>query len=693
VVGDYHSNPIIDSTIYEVELDGGGIVEVASHTIAESIYDSTTEGFDFLELDSIVEHYNFMGDYTFLVRWKDLSEDMVDLKLLKSSYPIQLSQYVKDHDLSDDPQFTWCKHVLKKERHFKKIKSQIHRRFKFGIQLPRTVDEALDLDAKSGTNYWQMALKKEMGNVEVAFHFEPSGKPPPGYKYIRCHVVFDVKADGTRKCRFVAGGHLVDAGDILTYSSVVSRDSIRILLTIAALNGLDILSTDIQAAYLYAQPKEKVCFIAGPEFGVNKGKLIIIVRALYGLKSSGAAFRSKLASDLRELGYRSSLADADVWLKNRGDHYEYLCIYVDDVLLLSKNPDEFMTKFKNLYKLKDGFNKPRTFLGAEISYLEVSENDGKRSQVFGISSKEYILRAISNFTPLVQNCGLALSSSAVGPIRTDYHPENDDSELLTGDLLTLYQSLLGTFRWLVELGRIDIAHSVAIMSTYLSCPRWGHLVELTHILSYLKKFPDYVLLFDPTYPKLNSPVPTFDPQEWKEYYPDAEEAQPLNAPEPKGHPVTIHAYVDADHAGDLKNRRSHSGILIYVNNAPVIWLSKKQKTIESSTHGAELVATRMAVELVESLRYKLRMFGVPIDGSTIMFCDNASVVHNSSRPDSVLKKKHNSISFHRIRECVTAGFITIVKIGSSSNLADLLTKSLSGIVTETLTKAILCKLE
>jgi hypothetical protein len=124
-----------------------------------------------------------------------------------------------------------------------------------------------------------------------------------------------------------------------------------------------------------------------------------------------------------------------------------------------------------------------------------------------------------------------------------------------------------------------------------------------------------------------------------------------------------------------------------------VWVSKKQKTIESSTHGAELVATRMAVELVESLRYKCRMFGIPIDGSTIMFCDNASVVHNGSKAESTLKKKHNSISFHRIRECVAAGFITIAKIGSSFNRADILTKALTGITTNFLSGEILYKLE
>jgi len=119
--------------------------------------------------------------------------------------------------------------------------------------------------------------------------------------------------------------------------------------------------------------------------------------------------------------------------------------------------------------------------------------------------------------------------------------------------------------------------------------------------------------------------------------------------------------LDSDHAGDLHNRRSHSGVIIYLQSAPIIWFSKKQTTIETSTHGAELVATRAAIELIEGLRYKLRMFGISINGPATVYCDNESVVNNATRPDSVLKKKHNSISYHKIQESVAAGIIVVYK--------------------------------
>jgi hypothetical protein len=86
---------------------------------------------------------------------------------------------------------------------------------------------------------------------------------------------------------------------------------------------------------------------------------------------------------------------------------------------------------------------------------------------------------------------------------------------------------------------------------------------------------------------------------------------------------------------------------------------------------------RICVEMLEALRYKLRMMGIPIDGAANVFCDNKSVVTNSTIPTSTLKKKHNSIAYHRVREAIAAKILQVAKVHTSENLADLLTKPLS----------------
>jgi hypothetical protein len=113
-------------------------------------------------------------------------------------------------------------------------------------------------------------------------------------------------------------------------------------------------------------------------------------------------------------------------------------------------------------------------------------------------------------------------------------------------------------------------------------------------------------------------------------------------------------YVDADHAHDLVTRRSITGILVMLNNAPVRWVSKRQKTVEISTYGSELVASRIAIELILEVRYMLRSLGVVLDGPSLMLGDNMSVVLNTSIPSSFLKKKHNAIAYHRVREAIAA---------------------------------------
>jgi len=145
--------------------------------------------------------------------------------------------------------------------------------------------------------------------------------------------------------------------------------------------------------------------------------------------------------------------------------------------------------------------------------------------------------------------------------------------------------------------------------------------------------------------------------------------------EPLGNVVKIRAFVDANHAGNLKTRRSHSGILIYINNSPVIWYSKRKNTIEASSFGSEYIALRICTEMVEALRYKLRCFGVPMDGPVDIMCDNRSVVINSSAPTSMLNKRHNTICYHKVREAQAAGTIRVGWIKGYYNLADLFTKT------------------
>ena len=118
------------------------------------------------------------------------------------------------------------------------------------------------------------------------------------------------------------------------------------------------------------------------------------------------------------------------------------------------------------------------------------------------------------------------------------------------------------------------------------------------------------------------------------------------------------------------------GIHIFCNRAPSIWHSKRQNGVEMSTFVSELIATKNSVELIAVLGYKLRIFGVPIDGSTDIFCDNEAVYKNASTPEYQLRKKHHSISYHMSREAVASGACRMAKEDTDTNLSDLFTNVL-----------------
>ena len=726
LVGVASSNPITDTRMYNVEFVDGSMAEYSLNTIVENLYANIDdEGNLHSIINNIIDHRvdpsavkKDEGTYKsnsgtirkrittkgwkILIEWKDGSTSWIPLKDVKESNPIQLAEYAVEAGIDDEPAFAWwTRQVLRKrDRMIKAVQHRmIKRDIKFGIRIPRTVKEALEFDTNNGNDLWQASINKELKNVKVAFELLAEGEEPPiGSKLIPYHIIFDVRPDLTRKARLVAGGHRhKNVPAYATYSSVASRDSVRLMFMIAALNDIEVLSTDIGNAYLNAKNREKVHVIVGPElFGDQfSGQYAIITRALYGLKSAGAAWHSHLSNFIKEeLGYKSTVADPDVYLKpcikqNGEKYYSYLVIYVDDVLCFHETPKSIMDQIGNTFRLKNGVEVPKMYLGTDIRTWEVQDENGQGKKAWAIGSATYVKEAVRIAEAHMKINNLSYSSSRrVGrstPFSdTSYRPELDASNLCDDNLTTIYQNLIGILRWTCELGRIDILHEVSLLSQYLAQPRIGHLQQAVNIFYYLKYHERSWMVMDPT---------TFD-VEWiprsdrdihpleranllKEIYGDAEDELPHNMPEPRGKGIDLNVFVDADHAGNKVTRRSHTGIILFCNLSPIQWYSKRQNTVETSTFGSEFIALRIAVELIESLRYKLRMFGIPLNGSARVFCDNESVVKSSSNPEATLKKKHCSIAFHRIREAVAAGKVIVYYESTESNLADLLTKTLT----------------
>ena len=703
-IGIAHSNPMLDTRMYDIEYADGTVETVTANIIAENILSQVDErGHRQLLLDEIIEH-KYIGnskeksncrgrkrkkysarDWEFCVTWKDGSTNWINVKDLKESFPVQLAEYVENNRLSREEAFSWwLPYVLKKRKSIiAKLKSKYWQRtHKYGIRVPKSVEEALRIDKEEGNTFWADAIEVEMRKIRPAVKlYDGDIKDLVGYQEITTHFIFDIKLGENfrRKARLVADGHKTTTPSSVTYSSVVSRDSVRICLLLAALNDLNILSGDIENAYLTAPCRENCWTMAGKEFGSDQGKPLIILKALYGLKSSGAAFRAFLAETLDDMGFKSSHADPDVWMRPAVKHdgekyYEYILCYVDDILSISMEPERPMKEIQRAFKFKNDLIKPPEFyLGAKLQEKVINER-----KVWTMTSKDYIKLAIDNLETQLKKRNMKLPSRSTTPMVSEYIPELDISEELCPDDITFFQELIGILRWAVEIGRVDILTELSMLSTYQAAPRQGHLEQVLHIFAFLKKNPKLTLYFDHTEPVLDSSMfNNSTPEAFKEIYRDAQEEVPPHMPDPRGRRVTTTAYADASHAANKVTRRSHSGYILFVNRAPISWYSKRQNTVEASTFSSEFIALRVCVEAVAALRYKLRMFGVPFDEPTNILCDNESVVKNSSKIESTLDKKHNALAYHAVRWAVAAGSVRIGKVDGNYNLADAMTKRLT----------------
>jgi hypothetical protein len=206
-------------------------------------------------------------------------------------------------------------------------------------------------------------------------------------------MIFDVKMeDFSCKERFVAGGNTTYTPHAITYASVVSLESVKVALTIADLNQLDVKMAGIENTYLAAPITEKFWAVLGTEFGNDSGKLVLIVRALYGLKSSGAALRNHLTECMthadRDLSMTAETPPDDGVL-----YWAYILIYVDDILCVHHDPGSPLEKLDEYFKMKEGFIQVPTFyLGAKLKKTVFPNG----VVAWGMSSSKYVQYAVHN---------------------------------------------------------------------------------------------------------------------------------------------------------------------------------------------------------------------------------------------------------------------------------------------------------
>jgi hypothetical protein len=279
-----------------------------------------------------------------------------------------------------------------------------------------------------------------------------------------------------------------------------------------------------------------------------------------------------------------------------------------------------------------GVGIPEYYNGADVEL-----ND--KTKKWSMFAKTYI----KNVTERIEGL-LEIKLKCYGsPMITDDHPELDESELLVGKEISIYQMLIGCAQWAITLGRFDIQFATNTMARYASMPREGHIKRCIRIFGYPKYNAKGRILFDPTDPNYDD-IDFPGHNDWTDLYPDAMEAIPEEAPTSKNKKLLkLTVIVDASHASDMITRRSVTGYLLFIGITPIKWYSKRQNTVETSTYGSELVAMRIALEALLDLRYTLRMLGIAFEETSTVLSDNQSIIVNTQLPTSNLKKKYNAV--------------------------------------------------
>jgi hypothetical protein len=521
-----------------------------------------------------------------------------------------------------------------------------HTGVRFGkIHVPSNLREA---QMSPQWEYWKAAMQEEQNSLDTHEVMEYVPRPH-GHKVIPVHWIFSVKMDAHGnvlrfKARLVAQGcRQIPGVDVMeVFAPTSSYGARRTLLAVAAREGYEIHQVDVKTAFLNGELEEEVYVTQPPGFeNGDRNTVCRLKKALYGLKQAPRAWHKTLNDKLEVMGYVVCKSDAGVYVRCCEDGGKsYVLIYVDDLLIVSKGMSE-VERVKELLKKEftiHDLGEVKDFLGCQVM----------RDREKGLIS----LSCIPKIDALVEKFGLDLES--VGPdtpMTKDFvmsqmpAPKDGSDSIGAGSVLPpghRYCELVGSLLYIANTTRPDISQAVGVLSRYRMSPTTAHWNEAIRVLKYLKGTRDLVLILG-------------------------------------GKETELEGYVDADYGGDQDHRFSTTGFVLTVFGGAVVWGSKKQSAVATSTVEAEFMAASAVVKEANWLRGFLEEIGV-LPWIVKIHCDNQGCINHLRNPVYSKHTKHIAISCHFAREAIAKGQVDFKYIQSARNVADIFTKPLVRLV-------------
>jgi hypothetical protein len=499
------------------------------------------------------------------------------------------------------------------------------------LSSPSSFSEAIN--SEDG-DLWKSAMEDEMNSLKENDVWTLVDLPN-GKRVINNRWVFRVKtkADGAIQCykaRLVAKGCAQRLGIDYeeTFSPVARFETVRAVLSVAAVEKLKLQQFDVKTAFLYGKLDEEVYMQQPQGYEDGTNRVCRLNRSIYGLKQAPRCWNNRLVAFLEKQGMKRSTADHCLFVRNRMNKKLLVVIYVDDGLIAGTDDaemSEFLRHLKMEFKITMG--PLSSFLGMGIQQL----NNGS---IF-VSQGSYTRKVLERFRFSDAN---AVSTPAE-PGATGGEDGADD-QLLDGR--APYREAVGSLMFLMVVTRPDIAYAVSVVSQSLECPTNKDWKAVKRIFRYLRGTADYGLLY-----KVDSPV------------------------------QSLHGFSDADYAGDLKTRHSRTGVVCMYSGGAISWFSQKQRSVVLSTTEAEYVA---ASEAAKELVWLKRLFSevTCLKDSPKLLVDNMSAVKLANNPEFHQRSKHIDVKYHFVREKCSDGTLNIGHVEGLKQVADILTKPLAG---------------
>jgi transposase InsO family protein len=480
---------------------------------------------------------------------------------------------------------------------------------------------------------WVAAMKSEMEALEKN-HTWKLLDLPEGKKTVGCKWVYSIKynAEGKierYKARLVAKGYTQTYGIDFqeTFSPVAKLNTVRVLLSLAANLDWSLHQFDVKNAFLHGDLKEEIYMDIPPGYQCHetKGKVCKLEKSLYGLKQSPRAWFGRFCSAMKGYGYTQSNSDHTLFYRQNQGKIAILIIYVDDMIITGDNHEEIQTLEKRLckeFEMKNLGNL-RYFLGIEVARNKDTIFLSQRKYILDLLAEVGLLECKPVETPFIQNQRL----------RTDLDQTPVDREK--------YQRLVGKLIYLSHT-RPDIAYAVNVVSQFMHSPKEEHMEAVMRILRYLKGALGRGLMF-----------------------------------RKNGH-LNVIGYTDADWAGCIDDRRSTAGYFTFVGGNLVTWRSKKQNVVSLSSAEAEFRGMVKGICELLWIRKVLTELGFEPNNEMKLFCDNKAAIDISHNPVLHDRTKHIEIDKHFIREKIDSKIIEIPFVRSGEQIADMLTKAVTG---------------